>query len=85
MPRRAPEELPNKRCYVWLGTSELVAVEPTSSTKNLRLTGKTPINNDVIDVERVAKELTTALPFRHYLHPIVCSKISSPLDVPHDC
>ena len=70
MPRRAPEELPNNRCYVWLGKSELLAVEPTSSTKNLRLTGKTPINNDVIDVERVAKELTTALPFRHHLNRV---------------
>jgi len=33
-------------------------------------TGKTPINNDVIDVERVAKELTTALPFRHHLNRV---------------
>jgi hypothetical protein len=57
MPRRAPEELSNDRCF-WVGKLELVAAEPRGRglAVSLRL-GKTPINHDVIDVKPVAENL----------------------------
>jgi hypothetical protein len=69
MPRRAPEELPDNVVTFGLESQSFSPSNPPRRAKNLRSHGKTPINNDVIDVERVAKELTTGLPFRRQSQP----------------